>query len=76
MTFDFEISDMTVESQSLFMKLCQKNKNRIYHRSSMQTEKSTPEGERIMPETSFTEYLAFSVDLRVGISWSASQTDD
>ena len=34
----------------------------------MQTEKSHPEGERIMLETRFTELSALSVDLRVGIS--------
>ena len=43
--------------------------------TSMQTEKSQPEGERIMPETRFTEFPALSVDPRVGISWSASATD-
>ena len=41
---------------------------RIYCRSPMQTEKSQPEGKRIMPETRFTEYPALSVDPRVGIS--------
>ena len=50
--------------------------NRIYHRSLMQTEKSQFEGERIMPETRFTEFPALSVDSRVGISRSASETDD
>ena len=40
----------------------------------MQAEKSQPEGK--MPETRFTEFLALSVDPRVGISWSASKTDD
>ena len=49
---------------------------RIYHRSPMQTEKSQPEGKRIMPETSFTEFSALSVDPRVGISRSALKTDD
>ena len=41
----------------------------------MQTEKSEPEGKRIMPETRFTEFPALSVDPRVGISWSSSETD-
>ena len=41
----------------------------------MQTEKSQPEGKRIMPETRFTEFLALSVDPRVGISRPASETD-
>ena len=41
----------------------------------MQTEKSQPEGKRIMPETRFTEFPALSVDPRVGISQSASETD-
>ena len=44
--------------------------NRIYHLSAMQTEKSRPEGEQIMPETRFTEFPAFFVDPRVGISLS------
>ena len=29
-----------------------------------------------MQEMRFTEFLALSVDLMVGISWSASETDD
>ena len=41
----------------------------------MQTEKSQLEGKRIMPGTGFTEFLALSVDSRVGISRSASETD-
>ena len=51
-------------------------KNRIYHRSLMQTEKSLHADKRIMPETRFTEFPALSVDPRVGISRSASETDD
>ena len=31
---------------------------RIYHRSRVQTEKSQPEGLRIIPETRFTEFPA------------------
>ena len=50
--------------------------NRIYLRSLMQTEKSEPEGKQIMPETRFAEFPAFSVDPRVKISESASETDD
>ena len=42
----------------------------------MQTEKSQPEGKWIMPETRFTKFLALSVDPRVEISRSASETDD
>ena len=50
--------------------------NRIYHQFPMQTEKSQPEpGERIMPETRFTKFPALSVDPRVGISRSVSETD-
>ena len=41
----------------------------------MQTEKSLPEGKRKMPKTRFTEFPALSIDQRVGISWSASETD-
>ena len=40
------------------------------------TEKSQLEGKRMMPETRFTEFLSLSVDPRVGISRSASETDD
>ena len=46
-----------------------------WDRSPMQTENSQTEGKRIIPETRFTEFLALSVDPRVGISWSASETD-
>ena len=41
----------------------------------MQTEKSQPEGKRIMPETKFTEFPALFVGSRVWISWSPSETD-
>ena len=50
--------------------------NRIYHRSPIRTEKSHPEGKRIMPETRFTKFPAFSVEYSVGISRSALETDD
>ena len=40
----------------------------ISHRSPVQTERSQPEGQRIMPETRFTAFLAISVGPRVGIS--------
>ena len=50
--------------------------NRIYRRFPMQTKKSQPEGKRIMAETRFTEFPALSVDPRVGISRSASETDN
>ena len=49
--------------------------NKICHRSLMQTEKTQPEGKRIMPEIRFTEFPALSVDSRVWISRSASETD-
>ena len=45
--------------------------NRIYHWSSIQTEKSQPEGEGIMPEMRFTEFPALSVDSRIGITGSS-----
>ena len=48
----------------------------IYHRPLMQTEKSKPEGKRILPETRVTEFPALSVYPRVGISRSASEADD
>ena len=50
--------------------------NRTYHRSSMQAEKSQPDGKRIMPETRFTSFPALPVDPRVGISPSESETYD
>ena len=43
--------------------------------SPTQIEKSQPERKRITLETRFTEYPALSVDQRVGISRSASETD-
>ena len=70
----FEI--MRVDYMYKCLKLSRyERKNRIYHRSLMQTEKSQPEGERIMPERRFTEFLALSVDPRVGISLTASEID-
>ena len=50
--------------------------NRIYHRSPMQTEKSEPGREQIMPETRFTSFPSLSVDPRGGISRSAFLTYD
>ena len=50
--------------------------NGIYYQSPMQTEKSRPDGKRIMPETRFIEFPALSFSLKVGISRSASETDD
>ena len=47
--------------------------NRIHN--LMQTEKSQLEGKRMMPDTRFTEFLALSVDPRVGISPSALETN-
>ena len=41
----------------------------------MQSEKSQLEGERIMPETRFAEFPASTVDPRVVISRSASETN-
>ena len=42
----------------------------------MQTEKSQLESKRIMPDTRFTESPALSIDPRVVISRSTSETDD
>ena len=42
----------------------------------METEKSQPSGQRIMPETRQTSFPALSVHPWVGISRSASETDD
>ena len=42
----------------------------------MQTEKSQPSGQRIMPETRLTSFPALSVNPLVGILRSASETDD
>ena len=42
---------------------------RSYHWSPMGTEKSQPEGKQIMPETRFTQFLAFSIDPRVQSAW-------
>ena len=48
--------------------------NRICHWSPMQTERSQPEGKRVMPETRFTEFPALSIDPRFGISQSVLET--
>ena len=50
--------------------------DRIYHWSLMQTKKSQPEGQQIMPEMRFTEFPALSVDPRSRMSRSASEADD
>ena len=50
-------------------------KKRIYHGPPIQTEKSQPEGKRIMPETRFTEFPVLSIGPRVGISQSAPETN-
>ena len=42
----------------------------------MQTEKSQPSSQRIMPERRSTSFLALSVYPRVGIFGPASKTDD
>ena len=41
----------------------------------MQTEKSQPEDQLMLPETKFTKFPALSIDPRVGISRSASERD-
>ena len=51
-------------------------RNGIYHRYPIQTEKSQPKDKQRMSETTFTEFLALSVDQRFVISWSASETDN
>ena len=59
------------------MKYCDKSLcSNLSSVSDADIEKSQPKGKRIMPETRFTEFPAFSVDPRVGISRSASETDD
>ena len=42
----------------------------------MQTEKSQPSGQLIMLETRYSSFPALSVDPRIWISLSASETDD
>ena len=48
----------------------------IKHRSPMQTEKSKPPGQWIMPETRLNSFLALSVYHLDGISLSAPETND
>ena len=57
--------------QSFAAPAIQGQRNRIYHWSLMQTEKSQSKGNRIMPEMRFTVFLALSVDQRVRISQAA-----
>ena len=71
-----EVSSKNARPRMTFTHLVRCETNRIYHRSSMQTEKSQPMGKRITLEKSFTKYPVLSVDPRVGISRSASETDD
>ena len=52
------------------------DKKKITHRSLMQTEKSQPSGQRIITETLQTSFLALSIYPRIGMSLSASKTDD
>ena len=71
--FDTDVvNDITSTRQSVIILVVI---NRIPHRFLMQTEKSQPKGKWIMPETRFTEFPALSVDPRVWISRSASETD-
>ena len=68
---------MTPEKQYILSCFCFAGEiNRIYHWCPIQTEKSQPEGKWIMPEMRFTEFPELSADPRVGISQSASETDD
>ena len=71
-----DLSDPASHSYLSLPRLAECETNRIYHRSLMQTKKSQPEDKRVMLETRFTEFPALSVDPRVRISRSASQTDD
>ena len=74
----FTVNNISVVSKRclrLCSSLTRHEITRICHWSLMQTEKSQPEGKRIMAETRFTEFPALSVDPRVGISWSAPETD-
>ena len=41
----------------------------------MQKEKSQPEGKWMILKMRFTEFVALSIDPRIGISLSASETD-
>ena len=70
------VSFVRMKEIGIHIHVCNTWTNRIYHRAPVQTEKSQPEGKRIMPETRFTEFSALSVDPEVGISRSASETDD
>ena len=60
----------------LFIHCFWHNIHKIFHWSPMQTEKSQTNSKRIMPETKFAEFPEFSVNPRVGISRSASATED
>ena len=48
---------------------------RTYHRYPMQTEKFQPNVKRIMSNTRFTEFPTLSVDPRLVISLSASESE-
>ena len=63
-------------SKSLRFKTVPNETNRIYHRSPTQGEKCKSKSKQILQETRFTEFPALSVDPRVGISRSATDTDE
>ena len=51
------------------------NTNRICYPPPIETEKFQPEGQREMSEMRFTDFPAISIDPRVGISQSVSESD-
>ena len=71
-----------IRSKTVFVKVktqqwqLHDNANISYHQSQMLTEKSQPKGKRIMLETRFASFPALSDNPRVGVSRSASETDE
>ena len=86
MTEEQRTSDVTrLRQRRLSTQLKVRCDGRLYNRTRQiesnigfrcrQVEKSQPEGKRNMSETRFSKFPALSVDPRVGISRSASETD-
>ena len=57
----YEAGTVSIRYKSTLSKI-----NRIYHLSLMQTQKSPPEGKRMMPETRFTEFRHYPLVQRLG----------
>ena len=63
-------------NDAIIQKIQQGKDNAGTAQKEKQEKPMQPDGKRIITETRLTEFPALSVGPRVGISWSASATDD